>query len=181
MDQAQPLTGLERATSVRNHVLALLPTASPTYQDALDAGKFYCVVEKHDNPLDFAAPDPESFLWLCAKPSLSLRKMFTHYKNRCPDGDDEFAITVAGDQQELDADGDAKFKDLPAPTDGVLLLTATRKQGLGDIQSFYTPTRAPRTKSTVKSEPYAIESPASQRTVSSAELRVKTAQGCFSG
>lgn len=136
-----------RAASVREHVLALLPTASPSYREAFQAGKFYCVVEKHDTPFDFGAPDPESFLWLCAKPSLPIKKMFTHYRKRCPEGDDDFVMTVAGDDQhELEADGDAKFKDLPAPTDGILLLTATRK--------LETPSKPPRSSSPrMKTEP----------------------------
>lgn len=122
-----PIRSSGRADFVRAAVVTLLPSAAPNYQEQLDAGKFYCVIEKHDEPFNFAAPSPESFLWLCAKSSLPVRKAFAHYKNRCPKGDDNFIVTAAGNSTPLDVDGELKFKDLAAPSGGILLLTATRK------------------------------------------------------
>lgn len=89
LSRMRALTGSARAVQVREQVANMMPSAAPDYQQQLDAGKFYCVVEKHDQPFDFAAPDAESFLWACAKPSLSVRKVLAHYQNRCSGGDDD--------------------------------------------------------------------------------------------
>lgn len=125
------LTGPARAANIHEQVVSMLPTAAPTYKEALEAGKFFCVIEKHDNTFDFAKPDVESFLWTCAKPKLPLRKVFGHYLARCPMGDDSIVIQLASDETiELDGSTDIRFSDLPSPQDGVLLLTAKRTGSL---------------------------------------------------
>lgn len=148
------LTGSARAAHVRKEVLALLPLAAPNYQESLSAGKFYAVIEKHDRePHNSAHPDPEAFLWLCAKPNLPIRKMLAHYKARCSAGDDDFVVTVAGDDQiQLATDSDAKFKDLPAPESGILLLTATRgsaSRNMGSSHAADPPTSAQKAPAVV--------------------------------
>lgn len=109
--------------------MKLLPIAAPYHADILTKGKFYVAIEKHDQPCDLANPEPQAFVWCSAGPNVSISKIYDIYRGLSAEHTD--AILTMGDITIRER---GKLKDLPPPTNGILLVKAVKPESIPSPQ-----------------------------------------------
>lgn len=60
--------------------IALLPQAAKDYKTALESGRVYRVIKRHDKPFDFANATDDCFLWMKATKKQRLGKIHETYR-----------------------------------------------------------------------------------------------------